>query len=127
MPLEIVRNDITSMKVDAIVNSANPRPVIGGGVDAAIHAAAGRKLLEARRRIGEIAVGDAAITRGGRLASRYVIHTVGPLWKGGASNEAHRLGLCYSRSLDLARRKRCRSVAFPLVSTGAYGFPKDLA
>ena len=127
MPFAIVRNDIVNMRVDAIVNTANPRPQIGYGVDAGIHRKAGPKLLEARKKTGNIRVGDAAITPGYDLEAKYVIHTVGPVWQDGRHNEEKQLRSCYERSLKLARRYRCRSVAFPLISTGNYGFPKPLA
>ena len=127
MPFEIVRNDITNMKVDAIVNTANPRPVIGSGTDAAIHAKAGPMLLLRRRLIGPMDVGSACITPGFRLPARYVIHTVGPVWQGGLCGEERLLRQCYVSCLELARKKKLRSVAFPLISSGNYGFPKDLA
>ena len=127
MPFEIVRNDITAMKVDAIVNTANPRPVIGAGTDSAIHAAAGPQLLEARRAIGLIGAGEAAITPGFYLDARYIIHTVGPVWQGGACGETAILRRCYDASLALALEYGCSSVAFPLISAGSYGFPKDQA
>lgn len=127
MPFQIVRNDISQMKVDAIVNTANPQPVVGAGVDSAIHKAAGPKLLAARQKIGTIAPGNAAITPGFGLAAKYVIHTVGPVWNGGQHNEEALLRSCYEQSLKLAHSKRCQSVAFPLISTGTYGFPKDKA
>ena len=127
MPFEIVRNDITNMQVDAIVNTANPKPVIGYGVDAGIHQKAGPKLLEARRKIGSIPVGDAAITPGFDLDAKYVIHAVGPVWLDGSHREEKLLRSCYERSLKLAKRYRCRSVAFPLMSAGNHGFPKPLA
>lgn len=127
MPFEIVRNDITNMKVDAIVNTANPRPVIGAGTDAGIHAKAGPKLLEARKEIGEIRVGTAAITPGFSLDARFVIHTVGPVWQGGTYGEARLLRRSYDAALVLAVRSGCGSVAFPLISAGSYGFPKELA
>lgn len=127
MPFEIVRNDITNMCVDAIVNTASPKPVIGYGVDAGMHQKAGPKLLEARQRIGNIRVGDAAVTPGFDLPAKYVIHTVGPVWQGGGYNEEKLLRSCYERSLKLAKRHRCQSVAFPLMSAGNHGFPKPLA
>ena len=127
MPFEIVRNDITNMCVDAVVNTANPKPVIGYGVDAGIHQKAGAKLLEARRKIGNIRVGDAAMTPGFDLPAKYVIHAVGPVWQGGGCNEEKLLRSCYDRSLKLAKRHRCQSVAFPLMSAGNHGFPKPLA
>lgn len=127
MPFEIIRNDITNMRVDAIVNTANPQPVIGSGVDAAIHAKAGPKLLAARKKIGPMESGQAYVTPGFMLSCQYVIHTVGPVWMGGTAGEADALRRCYANSLQQARRHLCRSVAFPLISTGNYGFPKKLA
>ena len=127
MPFEIVRNDITAMAVDAIVNTANPRPVIGLGVDSAIHEKAGPGLLEARRRIGNLAVGTAAVTGGYDLKAKFVIHTVGPVWRGGLCGEGKLLRKCYDSALALAVEKDCKSVAFPLISSGNYGFPKDKA
>lgn len=126
MPLEIIRADIATICADAIVNSANPLPVVGRGVDSRLHAAAGPQLLATRERIGALAVGEAAATEAGGLPARYVIHTVGPLWEGG-SGEAEALTSCYLNSLNLALSLGCGSVAFPLISTGTYGFPKDLA
>ena len=127
MPFEIVRNDITQMRVDAIVNTANPRPVIGSGVDAGIHRAAGPELLTAREKIGRIGVGEAAITPGFELNAKYVIHTVGPVWRGGLLGERRLLRSCYEASLALALENGCESIAFPLISSGNYGFPKDKA
>ena len=127
MPFEIIRNDITLMAADAIVNTANPLPVIGSGTDAGIHAAAGPELLEARKRIGPIAAGEAAVTPGFRLKAGFVIHTVGPRWQGGAAGEEQLLERCYRNSLELARKKGCKSIAFPLISAGTYGFPRDRA
>jgi O-acetyl-ADP-ribose deacetylase (regulator of RNase III) len=127
MPFEIVRNDITKMKVDAIVNSANPHVDIGRGVDGAIHAAAGPELFEARKKIGDIAVGSAVATPAFRLNATYVIHTVGPLWQGGTEHEIERVHECYKSALKVALEKKCHSVAFPLISTGTYGFPKSKA
>lgn len=127
MPFEIVRNDITKMNVDAIVNTANLNPVAGAGVDGAIHLAAGRELLEARKKIGMIAVGDAAITPAYRLNAKYVIHTVGPVWLDGAHKEPEYLRSCYLKSLNLAAEYRCASIAFPMISTGTFGFPKNQA
>lgn len=127
MPFEIVRNDITKMAVDAIVNTANPRPVIGAGVDSAIHQKAGPELLKARQRIGQIGIGQAAVTPAFALDAKYVIHTVGPVWEGGSYGEEALLRSCYDSSLALAKKHRCRSIAFPLISTGNYGFPKDKA
>lgn len=127
MPFQIVRNDITNMQVDAIVDTANPRPVIGYGVDAGIHQKAGPELLRARQRIGDIPVGGVAVTRGFDLPAKYVIHTVGPVWQGGQQGETALLRRCYEQSLYLAKRKRCQSVAFPLISAGNHGFPKEIA
>ena len=127
MPFEIVRNDIVNMQVDAIVNTANPNPVIGSGVDSGIHKKAGRQLLTARQKIGRIAFGDAAITPGFGLDARYVIHTVGPVWVDGHQGEEQILASCYRKSLALAKKTGCESIAFPLISTGNYGFPKPLA
>ena len=127
MPFEIVRNDITNMHVDAIVNTANPRPVIGLGVDSAIHEKAGAELLKARQCIGQIDVGHAAITPAYQLDAKFVIHTVGPVWMGGEEDEEMLLRSCYDSSLHLALQHKCKSVAFPLISSGNYGFPKDKA
>ena len=127
MPFHIVRNDITNMTVDAIVNTANPKPVIGSGVDSGIHRKAGPKLLRARKRIGDIAVGDAAITEGFHLPAKYVIHTSGPVWQGGDKGEIDALASCYDVSLKLALEHQCSSIAFPLISSGNYGFPKGVA
>ena len=127
MPFEIVRNDIVNMQVDAIVNTANPKPVIGYGCDAGIHKKAGPQLLQARQAIGEIAVGDAAVTPGFGLEADCVIHAVGPVWKDGSHGEEELLRRCYDRSLRLALEQGCESVAFPLLSAGNHGFPKPLA
>ena len=127
MPFEIVRNDITNMFVDAIVNTANPRPVIGLGVDSTIHEKAGPDLLKARQKIGSIDMGCAAITPAFALDAKYVIHTVGPVWDGGSYGEEALLRNCYDNSLKLAIEHNCQSIAFPLISTGNYGFPKDKA
>lgn len=127
MPFEIVRNDITKMAVDAIVNTANPRPVIGAGTDSRIHEVAGPELLKARQIIGGIEVGHAAITPAFKLNAAYVIHTVGPVWLDGNHDEELLLRSCYENSLNLALQNGCQSIAFPLISTGNYGFPKDKA
>ena len=127
MPFEIIRGDITQMNVDAIVNAANPEPVVGYGVDAGIHQKAGPRLLEARRKIGPIPVGQAALTRGFDLSAKYVIHAVGPVWEDGGRGEEALLRRTYDSALTLAAKKRCKSVAFPLLSSGNYGFPKGIA
>lgn len=127
MPFEIVRNDIVNMQVDAVVNTANPNSVIGSGVDSGIHKKAGHELLVARQKIGCIDFGDAAITPGFDLDARYVIHTVGPVWKDGSHREEQILSSCYRNSLTLAKEHECESIAFPLIATGNYGFPKPLA
>ena len=127
MPFEIVRNDIVNMKVDAIVNTANPKPIIGAGTDKGVHDKAGARLLLARKEIGNIAVGEAAITPAFDLDANYVIHTAGPIWRDGKSSEEALLASCFKNSLRLAKEKECESIAFPLISTGSYGFPKPLA
>ena len=117
MPLQIVRNNIVNMDVDAIVNTANPEPQVGGGTDFAIYEAAGYdRLLKARRKIGVIDPGEAVVTRGYSLPAKYIIHTVGPMWQGGDQGEREILRNCFRNSLEIAKRKRCRSVAFPLIS-----------
>lgn len=128
MPFKIIRNDITKVKADAIVNTANPKPQIGRGTDSAIYAAAGAdNLLAARRASGAIAPGQAVSTDAFNLKARYIIHTVGPAWEDGSHGERDILRSCYEKSLSLAANLKCKSIAFPLIATGVYGFPKDEA
>ncbi len=127
MPFEIIRNDITKVEADAIVNTANPDPIIGGGTDYAIHKAAGPELLEARKKIGEIRVGESAATPAFRLPAKYVLHTVSPVWIDGRHREEELLRKAYDAALQLADELGCGSVAFPLLAAGTYAFPHDLA
>ncbi|MGX8686635.1 MAG: macro domain-containing protein [bacterium] len=128
MPFQIIRNDITRIEADAIVNTANPRPRIGAGTDSAIYRAAGKEeLLKARMTIGEIAPGQAAFTKAYGLKAKYIIHTVGPAWEGGNCMEREILHSCYEKTLHLAAELGCGSIAFPLIATGSYGFPRGEA
>ena len=128
MPFQIIRNDITKVKADAIVNTANPNVAVGSGTDSAIYHAAGEKqLLAERKKIGIMMPGEAAYTPAFNLNAKYVIHTIGPSWIDGNHNEREILHSCYKKSLDLAVELECKSIAFPLIATGVYGFPKDEA
>jgi len=128
MPFQIIRNDITKVKADAIVNTANPKPQVGRGTDGAIYEAAGwDELLAERQKIGALEQGTVAETPAFNLKAKYIIHTVGPAWHGGEQGELEILHKCYKNSLELAHKLDCKSIAFPLIATGVYGFPKDQA
>jgi len=122
--IQVIQGDITKIKVDAIVNAANNTLLGGFGVDGAIHREGGKEILEQCKKIGSCETGEAVITTGGKLPARFVIHTVGPVWHDGNNHEAEKLASCYRNALKLAVANGCRTIAFPNISTGAYGFPK---
>ena len=125
--IEIIEGDITKQQVDAVVNAANTSLLGGGGVDGAIHRAAGPELLEETRKIGGCPPGEARVSKGYRLPARYVIHTVGPIWRGGQEGEDHLLASCYRNAFKAAKDLKLKAIAFPSISTGAYGFPLERA
>lgn len=125
--IKVIQADITKLEVEAIVNAANNSLLGGAGVDGATHFAAGKELYEYNKKLGGCDTGDAKLTPGFKLAAKWIIHTVGPVWQGGMSNEPELLGQCYKRTFDVAFSNKIRTLAFPAISTGAYGYPKEAA